>query len=528
VEDDAKLREILATFLAERGLEVICAGSLAEARVRVESESFDGFVLDVGLPDGSGLALLEHVPPERVLVISAHPYRPAYTECGVRHFLEKPLDLDDLARAVARLFGEPWLRPAGGGEGGPRPLRPAVALYSHDTLGLGHLRRNLLIAQALAAPPLEADVLLLAGVHEAQWFATPPRVDLLTLPALHKNVEGTYWPRRLGVSLSELIRLRATIIRTALAELEPSVLIVDNVPRGAVRELEPALRMLRSSGRTRCVLGLRDIADDPDAVHREWGLAMNDDVIRECYDEIWVYGDPAVYDRIRDDQLPADVAAKARFVGYLDQAPRLDSPSARAVAELAATNTDGEGRLVLCLLGGGQDGQRLAESFALAELPPGATGMILTGPYLPPQDRQRLGRLARTRRDLRVLDFVPEPALLVQRADRVISMGGYNTVLELLSFHKRALVVPRVKPRREQLIRAELFSKREMIDMLHPDALSPRALSEWLARDPRPLRNAREEVDLKALDRLPRMLADMICSGSVRGARSSSPAHEER
>jgi predicted glycosyltransferase len=341
-------------------------------------------------------------------------------------------------------------------------------------------------------------------------------------------MEGTYWPRRLGISLSELIRLRATILRTALAEFGPSVLIVDNVPRGAVRELEPALRMLRSGGRTRCVLGLRDVADDPDAVHREWGLAMNDDIIRECYDEIWVYGDPAVYDRIRDDQLSADVAAKARFVGYLDQRARLDTPNARSVAELAAKRTESGGPLVLCLLGGGQDGERLAESFALTEFPPGATGVILTGPYLPPQACQHLIRAAAARPDLRVIDFVPEPALLVQHADRIISMGGYNTVLELLSFHKRALVVPRVKPRREQLIRAELLSKRELLDMLHPDALSPRALSEWLARDPRPFRSAREEIDMNALDRIPRMLADLVSSGSIPVGHGSSPARDGR
>ena len=512
VEDDVRLRSILASFLEECGLAVTRAGSLAQGWAELEKQSFDALVLDVGLPDGNGLALLESVAPERVLVISANPYRAGYTEFGVRHFLEKPLDLDDLAQAVERILEDSEaLRVESAVGGGETPVgRPKVALYSHDTVGLGHLRRNLLVAQSLAAPPLESDVLVIAGVHEAQWFTTPPRVDCLTLPALEKSVDGTYWSRRLGVSLSKLITLRASVIRTALEEFDPAVLIVDNVPRGAVRELEPALRMLRARGRTRCVLGLRDIADDPDAVHREWKLAMNDEAIREFYDQIWVYGDPAVYDRVRDDQLAPDVASKARYIGYLDQRARLDTPSARVAAELASTLAVGEGPLVLCLLGGGQDGARLAESFATAEFPPGATGLILTGPYLPPHVQRHVSQLAEVRPDLRVVDFVAEPALLVERADHVIAMGGYNTVLELLSFNKRALVVPRVIPRREQLIRAELLRKMELIDVLHPDAVSARSLSEWLKQEAGPVPNARERIDLKGLDRLPSLLAGLL------------------
>jgi predicted glycosyltransferase len=115
-----------------------------------------------------------------------------------------------------------------------------------------------------------------------------------------------------------------------------------------------------------------------------------------------------------------------------------------------------------------------------------------------------------------VIGFVPEPALLVQRAQRIVSMGGYNTVLELLSYNKRALVVPRVMPRREQLIRAELFRKMELIDMLHPDAVSPRAISEWLSRDAGPLPNAGDWIDFKALDRLPDLLEELLRSESAR------------
>ena len=403
--------------------------------------------------------------------------------------------------------------------------RPKIALYSHDTVGLGHFRRNLLIAQTLASPPVQADVLMIAGVHEARCFTMPRGVDCITLPALEKGTDGTYRSRRLRTSLEKLISLRAATIRAALEEFAPEALIVDSVPRGAARELDPALQLLRSAVGTRCVLGLRDIADHPDAVRKEWALASNDQAIRDHYDRIWVYGDPSVYDRVSADQLSAEAALKSRYTGYLDQSKRLSTTNGRVACQVATMTRDRKRPLVLCLLGGGADGQRLAEAFAAAALPAGSMGLILTGPFLPPDVRQHLTALARARSDLLVIDFLAEPAALLRRADRVISMGGYNTVCELLSFNKRALVVPRVKPRCEQLIRAERLRDLGLIDVVHPNDLSPGRISAWLAQDEATFSDGKGRVDLNGLTCLPGLLAELLLPGSTyRGAPGISPA----
>src|SRR5258708_14463332 len=62
-----------------------------------------------------------------------------------------------------------------------------VALYSHDTMGLGHFRRNLLIAQTLASSPLRPTCLMIAGAWKTRAFAMPICVDCLTLLSLCKN-----------------------------------------------------------------------------------------------------------------------------------------------------------------------------------------------------------------------------------------------------------------------------------------------------------------------------------------------------
>jgi len=262
-------------------------------------------------------------------------------------------------------------------------------------MGIGHLRRNLLIAHTFARPPLSASVLLIAGAREAAAFPTPPGADWLTLPSLYKTADGRYRARALGVSLEELIGLRAKVIAAALRNFAPDVLIVDKEPCGAVGELEPALRILRAGRRTRCVLGLRDVLDDPATVRREWDGAANQDAIRRYYEAVWVYGDPAVYDPVREYHFGPEVAAKVSYTGYLDPGDsraRVTRP-VPLPAENADAPPDAAGlpdRFALCLVGGGQDGVSLAEAFAWAELPAGTSAVIVTGPFMPAEARQRL------------------------------------------------------------------------------------------------------------------------------------------
>jgi len=350
---------------------------------------------------------------------------------------------------------------------------------------------------------------MIAGAREAAAFPTPPGADWLTLPSLHKTADGRYRARALGASLEELIGLRAKVIAAALRAFEPDVLVVDKEPRGAVRELEPALRVLRARGRTRCVLGLRDVLDDPAAVRREWDGAANQDAIRHYYEAVWVYGDPAVYDPVREYHLSAEVAAKVSYTGYLDPCAR-PAPAPASGADPLSDGASLPDCFALCVLGGGQDGVSLAEAFAWAEFPPCTGAVIVTGPFMPADARQRLHLRAAEQPRLRILEFVTDPGRLLSRADRVVAMGGYNTVCEVLSFGKPTLIVPRVSPRREQLIRAERLRALGLLDVLPPDEATPQALSRWLARAPGSPPRARDRIDMNGTDRLPGLLAEVL------------------
>ena len=386
-------------------------------------------------------------------------------------------------------------------------LRPRVAMYSQGMVGFGHIRRNASIAQALRGSPLQPSIVLIAEAWQAGALPMPPGVDCVTLPALRREADGGYNPRFLAdVSDLDVISLRAHVIRSAIKTFVPDVLVVDCLPVGVAGELTRTLARLRKGGNTRCVLGLRDVLQDAETVRRDWSERAHMDAIRDYYDAIWVYGDPAVYDPVREYDLPDYAAAKVRYTGYLDQRPRLEFAEAQTAAVLASLPP---GRVALCVVGGGHDGGALAEAFVAADFPPDTTAVMVTGPLMPWETRQRLHRAAQRRTRFELLEFVPDPVPLIERADRVIAMGGYNTVCEVLSFEKPALIVPRVTEP-EQGIRARRMQELGLLDVLHPDELSPQALTEWLARDPAPPPPPRGRVDLGGLTRIPGLLAELL------------------
>lgn len=374
-----------------------------------------------------------------------------------------------------------------------------VVLYSHDTLGFGHWRRNLLLAQALRRLSPAPQVLMIAGMHEAGAFALPEGVDVLTLPAYGKDDTGAYRARSLGLDLKELAGLRAASIHAAAAAFDPDLMIVDNVPRGAQAELDPTLSLLRARGHARIVLGLRDVIDSAETVRRQWLQTRNFRALRRWFDEVWIYGDPDFYNLITEYGFGPELQTRARFMGYLDQRERLAIPPA-----------DRQAPYVLFTVGGGRDGARICDAFARASLPAGHRGILIAGSQMPLADRTALRARIAGRNDIEMLDFLPEPLPLIAGAARVITMGGYNTVTEVLSFGVPALILPRTRPRLEQMLRAERLAGRGLIGMIDPDLLTPETLSAWLA-GPAPRTDlARGMLNMDGLKAVRRRAAEIL------------------
>lgn len=372
-------------------------------------------------------------------------------------------------------------------------LSPRIAFYSHDTMGLGHIRRNMLLAQSVLQTCPNAEILLLSGVRESGAFKLPKGADTVTMPSYFKTAEGKYIPSSLGNNIERLVEVRRQIIYSTLDLFEPDIVVIDNVPRGAMNELDTVLPVLASRG-AQIVLGLRDIIDEPEAVREQWKKLKNLEIIRLYFNSIWVYGDPHLFNLAKEYQFDDDICEKLQYVGYLDQTRRMEVQGLDTVISSSV-----ETPYALCVVGGGQDGFQLAKTFMQAALPTGWNGLLITGALMPEAQRKQIHDMVETRPEVHVVDFVAEPLKLMQEAECIISMGGYNTVTEILSFNESALIVPRVTPRKEQWIRASRLAEMGIVDCLHPDSLTSEALSSWMSGNKKQL-NAREVLRFNGLD----------------------------
>lgn len=345
--------------------------------------------------------------------------------------------------------------------------------YSHDTYGLGHIRRTLTIMNHFHASVPGINQVVVTGSPSANRFPLPPNSDIVKLPSVTKDHDGQYVPRSLDVTMQSMREVRQDLLVTAAHHFRPDFFLVDHAPAGMRGEVVRTLRHLREvSPNTRLIVGLRDIMDDPAVVRKQWARDGVYELLNDVYDLIMVYGEQDIYDVVSKYGLSPQAAAKTRFVGYLGRDAGKTSP------ELIRSHIDMQSdHLVLVTAGGGGDGRRMIDA-VLRDLRLNAGSknvdvLVVGGPLISAPDREDITRQFDELPNAHYLDFTDDLTSYIGASDAVVSMGGYNAVCEILSLGKKGIIVPRVTPRREQLIRAELLSSRGYIDMIHPDHLTP-------------------------------------------------------
>ena len=348
-------------------------------------------------------------------------------------------------------------------------MTPSVLIHVQHLLGIGHLQRARHIGAALAARGIA--VTLVSGGLPVSGFAPAPGLHLIQLPPIRALdahfalVDGN------GRPVDDALRAaRRDALLQAFAQTQPDIVVIEGFPfaRRAFRfELDPLIAAARQAG-TPVICSVRDIVnprDDP-ARHREIV-----DRVRADFDHVLVHGDPNLIPFEASFPAAAQIGDQLRYTGYV-AGPRSPAPTSASSGE------------VLVSAGGGPSGYALLQA-AIAARRLGcvaeAPWRLLAGAGLPGAEFAAL------------VDAAPAGVVVERfRADfrdllggcRVsVSQAGYNTVLDILSARKRAVLVPFAEEReREQLLRAEHLAALGAAELVRESEQSPQRLAAAIER----------------------------------------------
>ncbi|GAB5470032.1 MAG: glycosyltransferase family protein [Rhodospirillales bacterium] len=338
-----------------------------------------------------------------------------------------------------------------------------ILIYSHDSFGLGHHRRCRTVAHALVEADEDLSVLILSGSPIIGSFDFKSRVDFVRVPGVIKLRNGDYTSLKLPIAVEEMLALRASIVEHTAQTFDPDLFLVDKEPLGLRGEAEPTLALMRQRG-VPCVLGLRDVMDDPELLETEWARKNSVQALTKYYDEIWVYGLPQICEPLAGIDLPASLKKAMVYTGYLRRSAG-KSASRPALEKISSP-------YILVTVGGGGDGEEIIDWVLSAyetqsNLPYPA--LMVLGPFMASERQSEFLHRAAKLDMVEALTFDAHIETLLERAIGVVCMGGYNTFCEILSFDKRAIVVPRTQPRKEQFLRASKAQELGLVHMLTDD-----------------------------------------------------------
>ncbi|MFN3015803.1 glycosyltransferase family protein [Vibrio coralliilyticus] len=356
-----------------------------------------------------------------------------------------------------------------------------LLFYSHDSYGLGNIRRMVAIADFIVSRHRDVFILLITGSPMLHAFRTHPQIDYIKLPCLQRSQHGVYSAKLQCFNSSDLLSARSDLIQKAVSAFEPDLVLVDKKPEGLSGELKQTLLFLSSLPKVpRCVLLLRDILDAPEVTKRIWNKNAYYQLVEKYYDQVLVVGERRVFDLPHQYQFPAQITQKTQFCGYLQRSVPKSQHS-----DLLGFLAMSEKKLVVAAAGGGEDGRLVLQTYLHAvsdcKWQGDINSVVFYGPEMSAEDVKYLQCIAASMANVTLMAFTPHFISYLAAADLVVAMGGYNTVCEVLSVKKPAIIIPRITPVSEQLIRAQCFSRLEVFEYLHPDELTPEALAEKVA-----------------------------------------------
>jgi len=345
-------------------------------------------------------------------------------------------------------------------------------VYCQHVLGIGHLCRIMLILQQLKEQRI---TLVLGGPPVA--VSLPNHVRVVQLPGLRMDEQFSgLLPVASGQDISLIKEQRTQQLLTLFNDLQPDLLLVELFPfgRNAFRfELLPLLERAGEQKKCRVACSVRDILVERDNTIKFEQRVI--DRLNRYFHLLLVHGDPDLIKLDETFSRMADVKIPVSYTGYICQPPH---PGDREQLRKRLQMNDKE-QLIVVSAGSGSVGtsllQAAAKAFTLLGPAQHCRIQIFTGPYMPDHDFEQLS--ATQNNGITVERFSNDFPAWLAAADLSISMGGYNTTMNLITAGCRALVYPFAQ-NHEQRMRAKRLEQRGHLQLLTDMDLHPAVLAE--------------------------------------------------
>ena len=348
-----------------------------------------------------------------------------------------------------------------------------IIQYCQHVLGIGHLFRSLEICRALS----DHDVILVTGGPQVD-TGLPQHVREVRLPDLQMNQEfnGLFSSQK----NSTLEQIKADRQKRLLALFErekPDIFLIELYPFGrkAFRfELDPVLDALSKKRLPACgvVCSVRDILVEKEDQFKHESRVVK--TLNRYFDAVLVHADPSLaqlgetFDQFDDIEVPVV------YTGYI--APKPGADAAQKIRRQLQIGTDEF--LIVASAGGGNVGAPLLEAVirAFNQLAVNATCRlkVFTGPFLERRVFDGLKKMAG--KNLQIEQFTPDFLSYLAAADLSVSMGGYNTTMNILATGVPALVWP-FSQNREQRLRAGRLAQKGILKVIEDEDLRPDRLA---------------------------------------------------
>ena len=342
-------------------------------------------------------------------------------------------------------------------------------IYCQYVYGIGHFVRAVELARGLSA---RFEVYLVSGGEAVPNFDVPASVTIIQLPAVYKNEADNFLsPVDPSQSLEQCFQLRETLLSQLVQSVEPDILITEHFPFGLLFEKEATglmQQVKRANPAVKIVCSVRDIIESSKGGGND---SYTCELINKWFDLVLVHGDKEFAPLATSFPKVGSITVPVVQTGYITR-------------RIYSENKSSSIPTILVSVAGGRLGLELLEAVTDSHLEVKARinhRMILfSGAFQQDFDKQQRKVSSLSSNGITIQVFDRERYLqALAGASLVISLGGYNSIIESVSAGKSLLVYNRdfAGNNKEQDLRIRLFEQAGFLNVLTIEDLNNEKLS---------------------------------------------------